>query len=149
MRPVSALRYMRTTYTHLAHLTPHSLTRLGLEKRCKSQYHLCPTRQSSIPVLIILSRPSVTVFVSIKEWFRSASNSQFDHQNRQAITDDMPPSPSSSNRREEITTPPMSTIPCKCCRESNTQCDRTIPNCSYCQHEQLLCFYVESKHSIR
>jgi hypothetical protein len=148
MRPLSALRYTRTTYTHLVHLTPLTYTSRP-RKRCKSQYHVCPTRQSSIPVLIILSRPSATVFVSIKEWFRCASNSQFDHQNPQAITDDMLPSPSSSNRREEITTPPVSTIPCKCCRESNTQCDRTIPNCSYCQHEQLLCFYVESKHSIR
>lgn len=131
----------------LAHLAPLTYpSRQG--KKCKSISCL-PTRRSSVPVLIILSRPSATVFVSVKKWFCSASNSQFDHQNRQAITENMPPSPQSSNSGQETITPRVSPIPCKGCRESNAQCDRTIPNCSYCQHEQLLCFYVESKHNIR
>lgn len=33
--------------------------------------------------------------------------------------------------------------PCKRCRMEGIACDRVLPHCSLCQHEQVLCFYVD------
>lgn len=35
------------------------------------------------------------------------------------------------------------TFPCRTCRMRKVECDRILPHCSHCLHEQLLCFYVE------
>ncbi|BDD61007.1 hypothetical protein MAP00_006090 [Monascus purpureus] len=35
------------------------------------------------------------------------------------------------------------TFPCRTCRMRKVECDRSLPRCSNCLHEQLLCFYVE------
>ena len=32
---------------------------------------------------------------------------------------------------------------CRTCRIRKVECDRALPQCSHCLHEQLLCFYVE------
>lgn len=88
-----------------------------------------------------------TAFGSVKEWICGATHIQSDHDNRHAINGNMPPRFQPSDGGSDRMTPRMSTISCKCCREHNAQCDRLIPNCSYCLHEQLLCFYIEPEHS--
>ena len=39
--------------------------------------------------------------------------------------------------------------PCKRCRMAGIACDRILPHCSQCQHEQVLCFYVDPLRTTR
>jgi hypothetical protein len=69
-----------------------------------------------------------SLFLRISSWFESADKDS----TSSIITDDSLPHT-------------QSIYPCKCCKDSRMECDRSVPVCSYCAHEQLLCFYITPK----